>query len=145
MSYAKRLEQALIEADLKAAELSRRTGISKACLSQYLSGVSIPREDRQELIADALSKDLGWFFPEKYEPIPGADEELPDGRVPVYLAAAKLQMSPQSLRLALQQGRVPFGFAAQSEKGWTYHISSAKLQEYLGTKKESSAATGDPI
>jgi transcriptional regulator with XRE-family HTH domain len=145
MSYAKRLEQALIEADLKAAELSRRTGISKACLSQYLSGVSIPREDRQELIADALSKDLGWFFPEKDEPIPGADEELPDGRVPVYLAAAKLQMSPQSLRLALQQGRVPFGFAAQSEKGWTYHISSAKLQEYLGIKKESSAATGDPI
>ena len=144
MSYAKRLEQALIEADLKAAELSRRTGISKACLSQYLSGVSIPREDRQELIADALSKDLGWFFPEKDEPIPGADEELPDGRVPVYLAAAKLQMSPQSLRLALQQGRVPFGFAAQSEKGWTYHISSAKLQEYLGIKKESSAATGDP-
>lgn len=46
MSYAKRLERALIEADLKAAELSRRTGISKACLSQYLSGVSIPREDR---------------------------------------------------------------------------------------------------
>ena len=74
MSYAKRLELALIEADLKAAELSRRTGISKACLSQYLSGVSIPREDRQELIADALSKDLDWFFPEKDEPIPGADE-----------------------------------------------------------------------
>lgn len=40
MSYAKRLERALIEADMKAAELSRRTGISKACLSQYMSGVS---------------------------------------------------------------------------------------------------------
>ena len=65
MSYAKRLERALIEADLKAAELSRRTGISKACLSQYLSGVSLPREDRQELIADALGKDRDWFFPQK--------------------------------------------------------------------------------
>ena len=143
MSYAKRLERALIEADLKAAELSRRTGISKACLSQYLSGVSIPREDRQELIADALGKEIEWFFLQNVVARNTA-EELPDGRVPVYLAAAKLEMSPQSLRLALQQGRVPFGFAAHSEKGWTYHISSAKLQEYLGIKKESSAATEDP-
>lgn len=143
MSYAKRLERALIEADLKAAELSRRTGISKACLSQYLSGVSIPREDRQELIADALGKEIEWFFLQNVMARNTA-EELPDGRVPVYLAAAKLEMSPQSLRLALQQGRVPFGFAAQSEKGWTYYISSAKLQEYLGIKKESSAATEDP-
>ena len=143
MSYAKRLERALIEADLKAAELSRRTGISKACLSQYLSGVSLPREDRQELIADALCKDLDWFFPEKDEPIPGADEELPDGRVPVYLAAAKLQMSPQKLRQALQQKRAPFGFAVWSEKSWTYHICGAQLKAYLGIKKESSAATGE--
>jgi len=143
MSYAKRLERALIEADMKAAELSRRTGISKACLSQYMSGVSIPREDRQELIADVLEKEIEWFFPQNVM-AGNTAEDLPDGRVPVYLAAAKLEMSPQSLRLALQQGRVPFGFAAQSEKGWTYHISSAKLQEYLGIKKESSAATGDP-
>lgn len=64
MSYAKRLERALIEADMKAAELSRRTGISKACLSQYMSGVSIPREDRQELIADVLGKERDWFFPQ---------------------------------------------------------------------------------
>ena len=128
MSYAKRLERALIEADLKAAELSRRTGISKACLSQYLSGVSIPREDRQELIADALSKDLDWFFPEKDEPIPGADEELPDGRVPVYLAAAKLQMSPQKLRQALQQKRAPFGFSGQKRVGLiTFVVRNSKL------------------
>ena len=127
MSYAKRLERALIEADLKAAELSRRTGISKACLSQYLSGVSIPREDRQELIADALGKEIEWFFLQNVMARNTA-EELPDGRVPVYLAAAKLEMSPQSLRLALQQGRVPFWFAAQSEKGWTYHISSAYIK-----------------
>lgn len=143
MSYAKRLERALIEADLKAAELSRRTGISKACLSQYLSGVSIPREDRQELIADALCKDLDWFFPEKDEPIPGTDEELPERRVPVYLAAAKLGINPQALRLALQQKRCPFGFAVKTEKSWIYHISPAQLREYMGIKKESSAATGE--
>ena len=86
MSYAKRLERALID-----AELSRRTGISKACLSQYLSGVSLPREDRQEMIADALGKERDWFFPQKTDHMPGTDEELPERRVPVYLAAAKLE------------------------------------------------------
>ena len=113
-------------------------------MSQYLSGVSIPREDRQELIADALCKDLDWFFPEKDEPIPGTDEELPERRVPVYLAAAKLGINPQALRLALQQKRCPFGFAVKTEKSWIYHISPAQLREYMGIKKESSAATGDP-
>ena len=103
--------------------------------------MSIPREDRQELIADTLSKDLGWFFPEKDEPIPGADEELPDGRVPVYLAAAKLQMSPQKLRQALQQKRAPFGFAVWSEKSWKMCIRDRRYPERKGSEAAGALRT----
>ena len=47
--------------------------------------------------------------------------------------AAKLTgMSTQTLRLALQQGLVPFGIAVKtSEKRYTYTIFPKRLEKYL--------------
>lgn len=47
-------------------------------------------------------------------------------------AAKKLDMNPQTLRLALQQGLFPFGVAVKtSENRYTYKIFTNRLEKYL--------------
>ena len=46
--------------------------------------------------------------------------------------AKLLGKSPQFIRIGLQRGVLPFGYAVKMSSGWTYHISEAKAYEYLG-------------
>ncbi len=52
--FKSRLAHAMAEKNIKAAELSRRTGISKPRLSQYKSGVYVPKADAICAMARAL-------------------------------------------------------------------------------------------
>lgn len=45
--------------------------------------------------------------------------------------AAALGISPQSVRLGLQRGELPFGSAIKTSGRYTYVIYSKKLKEYL--------------
>lgn len=47
-------------------------------------------------------------------------------------AAEQLGKSQQFVRVGLQRGILPFGYAIKMSSRWTYHISEAKLKEYLG-------------
>lgn len=48
-------------------------------------------------------------------------------------AAKILNINPQTLRLALQQGLFPFGVAIKtSENRYTYKIFTERLEKYLG-------------
>lgn len=50
-------------------------------------------------------------------------------------AAKRLEMNPQTLRLALQQGLFPFGVAVKtSENRYTYKIFATRLELYLKGK-----------
>lgn len=60
--FRSRLAQVMAEKNMRAAELSRRTGISKPRLSQYLSGVYIPKADAICLIAQALEINEGYLL-----------------------------------------------------------------------------------
>ena len=47
-------------------------------------------------------------------------------------AAKRLEMNPQTLRLALQQRLFPFGVAVKtSENRYTYKIFETRLEKYL--------------
>ena len=51
--------------------------------------------------------------------------------------AKLLDKSPQFVRIGLQRGILPFGYAIKlNGSKYTYHISEAKVYEYLGIKKE---------
>ena len=50
--------------------------------------------------------------------------------------AKLLDKSPQFVRIGLQRGVLPFGTAIKMSSKWTYHISEAKVYEYLGRHKE---------
>lgn len=47
-------------------------------------------------------------------------------------AAKLLNKSEQFVRIGLQRGILPFGYAVKMSSKWTYHVSEAKLNEYLG-------------
>lgn len=47
-------------------------------------------------------------------------------------AAKLLGKSQQFIRIGLQRGILPFGYAVKMSSKWTYHISEHKLYEYLG-------------
>lgn len=47
-------------------------------------------------------------------------------------AARVLGVSPQFIRIGLQQGRLPFGSAVKFKGKYSYHISPALLAEYMG-------------
>ena len=46
--------------------------------------------------------------------------------------AKLLGKSEQFIRIGLQCGILPFGTAIKMSSKWTYHISDAKVHEYLG-------------
>lgn len=47
-------------------------------------------------------------------------------------AAKLLGKSEQFVRIGLQRGILPFGYAVKMSSKWTYHISEAKIYKYLG-------------
>lgn len=56
--------------------------------------------------------------------------------------AKLLGMSPQFVRIGLQRGVLPFGTAIKMSSRWTYHISEAKVYEYLGETKKKEKNYG---
>ena len=52
------------------------------------------------------------------------------GRILPTEAAAILNVSPQFVRVAMQQGKLPIGTAVQMSSIWTYHISEKLLADY---------------
>ena len=50
--------------------------------------------------------------------------------------AKLLNKSPQFVRIGLQRGILPFGYAIKMSSVWTYHISDAKVHEYLGGEQK---------
>ena len=127
MSFASKLKQAMEEQQMTQAELAVAIGKGKSSVSQYLSGKNIPKLDVQEKIAEVLDCTVDFL---------NSDEEISyvDGvkNVSVAEAARILGKSPQFVRVSLQNGTAPFGFAVRNKTKYDYHISPKKLAEYVG-------------
>ena len=61
-TISERICEAMKRLDVKPVELSRRTGISKSSISQYMSGYAAPKSDRIYLIAKALNVSEAWLI-----------------------------------------------------------------------------------
>lgn len=67
-------------------------------------------------------------------------------RVTVLEASEILEVSQQYIRIGLQKGVLPIGTAVQiSGKKWTYHISRALLDKYIGKENDSETGTNSNI
>lgn len=61
-SFSERFKEALEIKNIKAIEISEKTGISESTLSQYKGGYSKPKDKRLALIANALDVDPAWLM-----------------------------------------------------------------------------------
>lgn len=59
--FKTRLNQALAIREIKPAVLAFMTGISPSTISQYRSGYAEPKDDKLELICNALDVDPSWL------------------------------------------------------------------------------------
>jgi len=119
--------------NLNQTDLANLTGIGKPSLSQYLSGKNIPYKSRVIEIANALG-----VTPERLT-TKGAVMKceapliISCQKVSIDDAARRLGKSKQFIRIALQSGAAPFGFAIKgSGESYDYHISPKLLDEYIG-------------
>lgn len=72
----KRIKAVMDEKNIKAAELSRRTGIDRSSISHYLSGDYKPKIDKIEKIAEALDVTVSYLVGFSNDPHPTDDPEL---------------------------------------------------------------------
>lgn len=129
-NFAERLNQAMVERQVSQKELAAAIGKGKSSVSQYLSGRSVPRPDVQKQIADFLDCTVDWLNSE----VPASDHtERGLKNISVEQCAKLLGKSEQFIKVALQTGTAPFGFAVKNKTVYSYHISPKKLNEYIGT------------
>ena len=57
-----RMKSTMEKLDISAAELSRRTGIRSSSISDYLTGKYAPKQDKIDLIAEALGVSPVWLM-----------------------------------------------------------------------------------
>ena len=129
--FAENLKAAMDAALMTATDLASLTGISNASISLYLSGKSTPRRYALAKLADALDVDVPCLLHE----YPDDDDVLGRSRMTVAEAAKLLDVCPQFVRLGLQQGLFPFGFAMRTTpdgKRLQYYISRKKFSDYTG-------------
>lgn len=121
--FVQRVKQAMTEQGISQSELVKLTGISRSGISQYLSGKNIPRQKALTAIANALNVTSEWLT------------EGSDKKMTVKQAAELMGVSPQFIRVALQQKELPFGAAVKvGKERYTYYISPKKFTEYTGIK-----------
>jgi len=61
-NFKDRFNQALEIRGIKAIEISERTGISEATLSQYKNGYSKPKDKRLAKLANVLDVNVSWLM-----------------------------------------------------------------------------------
>lgn len=60
--FSERLIEAMDVRDIKAIELSEKTGISQSTISQYRSGYAEPKRNKLKILSDALHVNPSWLL-----------------------------------------------------------------------------------
>ena len=129
MSFAKQLFCAMSDMGISQAELAKRIGKGKSSVSQYLSGKNVPKHDVQEKIAEVLGCTVEFLNQETVD----VSDLCEVNNVSVAECARRIGKSEQFVRVALQTGVAPFGFAVKNKSVFSYHISPKKLNEYINS------------
>lgn len=134
-TFAERLKNAMEQANVSQSDLSRRTGASKAAISQYLSGKNTPNMERIAALANATGVTLDYLIGYGAAPV----AEPPIKKISVKEAARCMGKSDQFVRIGLQRGLLPFGNAVPGTGAcWNYYISPTKFRDYVGADQFNS-------
>lgn len=111
-----RLARALAIRGMKQSELCEKTNIPKSAISQYLSGLFEPKQDRLHIIAQALGVDPVWLMGfdvpmEKAKESSPTEPELSEGEKALLELFNRVPEDQQ--QLVLQMIRVALGSREQ--------------------------------
>lgn len=105
------------------ADVVKASGLSKSSVSDYFAGKSMPKNDALKKLAAALGVSV---------------EELTESKtkkITVMQAAKLMGCDSQFVRVGLQQGVLPFGWAVKvGQQQYSYYISPKLFNEYTGIK-----------
>lgn len=59
-------------------------------------------------------------------------------KITVKKAAELMQVSPQFVRVGIQRGQLPIGYAVKNKSKWSYYISPEKFREVTGIEVEAN-------
>lgn len=85
-SFSSRLKKALEMREISQSELSKRTGINKSSISTYLKGEYKAKQDKVDLIAQALNVSPAWLMGFDIQPSGDtieSDEKIKGVKIPV--------------------------------------------------------------
>lgn len=131
MKFSEKLKKAMDDLGINQSKVVALTGKSKSSISQYLSDKHIPSVEAQKEIAVSLGLPFDYFED-------GADFKItyrnnPINRISPKEAAKFLGMNHNTVRLGLQQGVFPWGYAIRtSENRWVYFINAKRFAEIEG-------------
>lgn len=126
MSFASNLKFLMDDKQIGPSELAKFCKKDVRCINQYLSGIQFPQKSVLLKICDTLECDIDDLV------FGDAPEENIASCVSVAECARLIGKSEQFVRIALQTGAAPFGFAVRNKSSYCYHISRKKLYEYIG-------------
>ena len=128
-TFAKNLKQVMKDKDITQTELSRKTGIGKSSISQYLSGKNIPSKQKVVVLAEALDVPVDLLHEGSDEPVSTSGQK----NITVETAAKLMGVGRQFIRVGLQNQTLPFGSAVKMPSGkYRYYISPSKFSEFTG-------------
>lgn len=125
MNFRDKLKKAMKDHSWKQVDVASMTGRSVSTISNWLSGKQIPTETRCDDIASALGLPVDYFR---------EDRSTDFKRITIEQTAKILGVGKDTVRLGLQQGVFPWGYAVQTSAGWTYIINGPKLEQVEGVK-----------
>ena len=114
------------------SELSKRTGIGRSSISQYLSGKNEPTAERKIVIAETIGCRVVDLDAMETMSFP-VDTDSKMKRLSVDQAARMLGMNHETVRKGLRQGVFPWGYAIHTSEGrWSYFINAKKFADVEG-------------
>lgn len=127
MGFKEKLRSVMDEHNWSQIYVAGVVGRSVSTVSMWLAGKTEPSETRCKDIALALGLP-GDYFREK--------PQVQFRRLTVEQTARVLGTSKDTVRLGLQQKVFPWGYAVQTDGGWTYIINGGRLEQIEGVKVE---------
>ena len=135
MKFSEQLKEAMQQLGINQSQVVGMTGICKSLISQYLSDINIPTEERQKHIAVSLGLAPDYFSKENKQVVAFSKQALNEGiqRLDVMVAAKILGMTHTTVRKGLQQRVFPWGYAIKtSANRWTYFINARRFAQIEG-------------
>ena len=136
-TFPARLRKAMSDVDLTQKELCIKSGIPPSSLSQLLAGKNGPGKNRLRQLSTALGVSVAYLDGTDLPDIP--PPPLPSKSIGTATAARCIGKCEQFVRVGLQRGILPFGYAVPtSAKRWNYYINPHKLRDFVGGERFDS-------